>query len=67
MFIGKGKHDSIGFRVNVNNVFDEVYLSELTTATATTATSTNYKGINVANTGFFGLGRTWNFSLRYNF
>ena len=67
LFIGKGKHDSIGFRVNVNNVFDEVYLSELTTATATTATSTNYKGINVANTGYFGLGRTWNFSLRYNF
>ncbi|WP_317133028.1 TonB-dependent receptor [Flavobacterium ustbae] len=67
LFIGKGKHDSIGFRVNVNNVFDEVYLSELTTATATTATSNNYKGINVANTGYFGLGRTWNFSLRYNF
>ncbi|OXB01042.1 TonB-dependent receptor [Flavobacterium oncorhynchi] len=67
LFIGKGKHDSIGFRVNVNNVFDEVYLSELTTATAVTPTSNNYKGINVANTGYFGLGRTWNFSLRYNF
>lgn len=67
LFIGKGKHDSIGFRVNVNNVFDEVYFSELTTATAVTPTSVNYKGINVVNNGFFGLGRTWNFSLRYNF
>ncbi|WP_166921191.1 TonB-dependent receptor [Flavobacterium poyangense] len=67
LFVGKGKHDSIGFRVNVNNVFDEVYLSELTSATATTATSTNYRGINVTNNGFFGIGRTWNFSLRYNF
>lgn len=67
LFIGKANHDSINFRVNVNNVFDEVYFSELTSATATTATSTNYKGINVTNNGFFGLGRTWNFSLRYNF
>jgi len=67
LFIGKGKKDSINFRVNVNNIFDEVYLSELTSATAVTPTSVNYKGINVVNNGFFGLGRTWNFSLRYNF
>jgi len=67
LFIGKGKHDSVGFRVNVNNVFDEVYLSELTSNTAVTGTSVNYRGVNTANNGFFGLGRTWNFSLRYNF
>jgi iron complex outermembrane receptor protein len=67
LFIGKGNKDSINFRVNVNNVFDEVYLSELTSATAVTPTSVNYKGINVVNNGYFGLGRTWNFSLRYNF
>ncbi|WP_317044355.1 TonB-dependent receptor [Flavobacterium hercynium] len=67
LFIGKAKHDSVGFRVNVNNVFDEVYLSELTSNTAVTGTSVNYRGVNTANNGFFGLGRTWNFSLRYNF
>ena len=64
---GNSGFNSISLRVNVNNVFDEVYLSELTTATAVTPTSTNYEGINVANTGFFGLGRTWNFSVRFNF
>ena len=67
LFVGNKKTNSINFRVNVNNVFGEVYFSELTTRTAVTDTSVNYKGINVANTGFFGLGRTWNFSLRYNF
>lgn len=67
LFIGNKKTNSINFRVNVNNVFGEVYFSELTTKTAVTDASVNYKGINVANTGFFGLGRTWNFSLRYNF
>jgi iron complex outermembrane recepter protein len=67
MLVGKEKQNSVNFRFNMNNVFDEVYLSELTTANATTSTSTNYNGINVTNSGFFGLGRTWNFTLRYNF
>ena len=67
MFVGKGYKNSINFRFNMNNVFNEVYLSELNSATATTDTSTNYNGINVSNRGFFGLGRTWNVSVRYNF
>ena len=67
LFIGKQKSNSIAFRVNVNNVFDEVYFSELTSAKTAGATDVTYKGINVTNNGFFGIGRTWNFSLRYNF
>ncbi|WP_116787076.1 TonB-dependent receptor [Flavobacterium psychrotrophum] len=58
---------SLVFRLNVNNVFDEVYLSEITTANQVTPTSVNYRGINVTNNVFFGNGRTWNFSMRYNF
>ena len=67
MFIGKDKSDNITLRLSMNNVFDEVYFSELTSANPTTSTSTNYKGINVTNQGFFGFGRTWNFTVRYNF
>lgn len=61
------KDNSLQFRVNVNNVFDEVYITELTTANPVTDGATTYKGINVTNNGFFGNGRTWNFSMRYNF
>lgn len=58
---------SLQFRVNVNNLFDEVYLTELTSATAVTPEAETYKGINVANNGFFGNGRTYNVSMRFNF
>lgn len=84
ILVGKTKSNSVMFRVNVNNVFDEVYLSELTSnikattdipiaPNATTSIGTYqannrvYKGIADGNQGYFGLGRTWNFSLRYNF
>ncbi|MXN90869.1 TonB-dependent receptor [Flavobacterium sp. Sd200] len=58
---------SLVFRANVNNVFDEVYLSEITSSNVVTPTSVNYRGVNVTNNVFFGNGRTWNFSMRYNF
>nr|WP_317191314.1 TonB-dependent receptor [Flavobacterium agrisoli] len=67
LLTGSNSFDSISFRLNVNNVFDEVYLSELTSSTAAGPTDETYKGINVSNRGFFGLGRTWNFSVRFNF
>lgn len=67
MLVGKNGGDSVQFRVNVNNVLDEVYISESRTNNFTTPTSTNYNGVNVTNQVFFGFGRTWNFSLRYNF
>ncbi|KOS06847.1 TonB-dependent receptor [Flavobacterium akiainvivens] len=58
---------SLTFRLNVNNVFDEVYLSEMTSANAVEAGDETYRGINVSNNVFFGNGRTWNFGMRFNF
>ena len=60
----------------MSNVFDEVYLSEVNQSFDSgnvggifpvNSTDENYKGINVRNNAYFGLGRTWNFTLRYNF
>ena len=79
MLVGKDKQNSINFRFNMNNIFDEVYLSELTSNIKTDAFISGnsgptyqsagrvYKGIADGNQGYFGLGRTWNFTLRYNF
>jgi iron complex outermembrane receptor protein len=83
LMIGQAKTNSVTFRVNVNNVFDEVYISELNSALKTTdnipavgnapsigtyaANGRTYKGIADGNQGYFGFGRTWNFSLRYTF
>ncbi|MFY9241589.1 MAG: TonB-dependent receptor [Polaribacter sp.] len=61
------KSQSLDFRFNVNNVLDKRYLSELTSANQATSSSTLFQGIDVSNRGFFGLGRTWNASVRYNF
>ena len=67
MILGKDKDKSLNIRTNVNNVFYEVYLSDLRTAIFAESGDETYKGINVANQGYFGLGRTWNLSLRYKF
>lgn len=67
MLLGKEKLNSLQFRVNVNNLFDEVYLESVSGNTQATSTSVNYKGVNTSNNGRFGYGRTWNVSMRYNF
>ena len=81
MLVGKNKKDNVTFRLNVNNLFDEIYLSELSSNIKTTdnISSTNaalgtyqsngrvYNGIADGNQGYFGFGRTWNVGLRYNF
>ena len=61
---------SLDIRLNLNNVFDKIYIGELRTAIVAgdeDATGVLYNGIDTGNEGFFGLGRTWNLSLRYNF
>lgn len=61
---------SLDFRLNINNALDKEYLSELSTnihAGDDDASGVTYEGIDVKNRGYFGLGRTWNFSLRFNF
>lgn len=58
---------SIAFRLNVNNVFDEVYIAESDTNRHADAGDDTYKGINTSNRVYWGFGRTWNFSMRFNF
>lgn len=68
MLVGENKTNSVQFRLNVSNVFDEVYLESVNgTTAASSIESENYKGINKSNTGRFGYGRTWNTSIRFNF
>lgn len=79
--VGKNDSNSINFRLNVNNLFDTVYIAESrdnifaddnvssTNPLLGTYASNNrlYKGVADANRVFFGYGRTWNFSLNYKF
>ncbi|WP_173838050.1 TonB-dependent receptor domain-containing protein [Flavobacterium sp. 14A] len=67
LLLGANKLSSLNFRINVNNVLDEVYISESRTNNFATATSATYDGVDTSNQVYFGFGRTWNFSLRYNF
>ena len=64
-----GVKQSLDFRLNVNNALNKIYLSELTSNIQpedTDADGILYQGVDTANSGYFGFGRTWNFSLRYN-
>lgn len=67
MPLGIDKSKALKIRANMNNVLDKEYLSELTTANFVEPGDETYDGINVSNQGFFGLGRTWNVTLRYDF
>jgi len=55
------------FRVNVNNLFDTTYIAESNTNIHATETSNTWNGVDTRNSVWFGFGRTWNASLRYNF
>lgn len=67
MLLGALDKSSLDLRLNVNNLFDEVYLSELRSNIEANPGDTTWNGINVSNQGYFGLGRTWNFGIRFNF
>ncbi|SHF79394.1 TonB-dependent Receptor Plug Domain [Flavobacterium fluvii] len=80
MIVGKNKDKSVNFRLNVNNVLDETYIAEsrtnifandfLSGTSGPTYESTpgrTYNGVADANQVYFGFGRTWNFTLRYDF
>ena len=56
------------FRVNVNNVLDEVYIAESRTNRPADANpENNWNGINKNNEVYFGFGRTWNASVSFLF
>lgn len=70
MNVGKDKQNSVVIRGNVNNVFDTIYISDAGTSTRAGdkyATGESWKGIDTGNQVWFGTGRTWNVTLRYNF
>ena len=66
MYVGD-EGGSLNVRVNINNLFDRVYINELRTNIAAEAGDETWNGVNVSNQGYFGLGRTWNVGLRYKF
>ena len=66
MYVGEDGN-SLNVRLNINNLFDRVYINELRTNIAAEAGDETWNGVNVANQGYFGLGRTWNVGLRYKF
>lgn len=78
------KLGALNFRLNVNNVFDKIFINESFTnifaddykTAPTTANPAGvtyaqagalYNGVATANKVYFGYGRTWNFTLRYDF
>ena len=54
-------------RANINNLLDTTYIAESNSNIHATAGSTTWEGVDVRNSVWFGFGRTWNLSLRYQF
>jgi outer membrane receptor protein involved in Fe transport len=61
------KSQSLVFNVNVNNVFNTLYIENIRTNVQYNADEQNWKGVNLNNQVKWGYGRTWNFGVRYNF
>jgi hypothetical protein len=59
--------NNASFRVNINNLFDTVYIAESNTNIHATSGSQTWNGVDVRNSVWFGFGRTWNASLKYRF
>jgi outer membrane cobalamin receptor len=59
-------HDA-SFRVNVNNLLNTTYIAESNTNIHATDASDTWNGVDTRNFVWFGFGRTWNASLKYNF
>jgi len=59
-------HDA-SLRLNVNNLFNTLYIAESNTNIHAQDGDDTWKGISTANSVWFGFGRTWNVTFRYNF
>jgi outer membrane cobalamin receptor len=55
------------FRTNVNNLLNTTYIAESNTNIHATDASDTWNGVDTRNFVWFGFGRTWNASLKYNF
>ena len=62
-----GKVGKATLRVNVNNLLDATYIAESNSNIHATDGSTTWNGVDVRNYVWFGFGRTWNASLKYEF
>jgi outer membrane cobalamin receptor len=58
--------NNASFRLNINNLFDTVYIAESNTNIHADGGATTWNGVDVRNSVWFGFGRTWNASLRVN-
>ena len=57
------------FRLNINNLFDTEYIAQSNTNIHTNSSSAlgeTWKGIDKANSVWFGFGTTWNFTFKIN-
>jgi len=54
-------------RANINNLLNTTYIAESNSNIHADDTSVTWEGVDVRNSVWFGFGRTWNASLRYNF
>ena len=61
-----GSSNSLSIAANVNNLFNTQYIAESLTNTFEGGGG-QYNGIDISNKAFFGFGRTFNVSARYNF
>jgi hypothetical protein len=59
--------NSASFRFNVNNLLNTVYIAESNTNIHAAEGDPTWNGVHTANSVWFGFGRTWNATLRYNF
>jgi outer membrane receptor protein involved in Fe transport len=79
MLVGKNKDKSVNFRINMYNVLDKIYIAESrsnifaddfvsgTSGPTYASAGRLYNGIADGNQVYFGFGRTYSFSLRYDF
>ena len=62
-----GRFGKFTARVNINNLLDATYIAESNSNIHADENSVTWNGIDVRNSVWFGFGRTWNASLKYNF
>lgn len=67
MELGKEKQNALTMRFNINNLFDTTYISSARTNIEATPESKTWNGVDVRNEVMLGAGRTWNFTMRFNF
>jgi hypothetical protein len=80
LFLNKGRQ-GLDLRFNMDNILNRLYITESNSSIKTSDNVNNfilnsgtyegnnriYKGIADGNNAYFGFGRTWNFTVRYEF